>query len=144
MEKYILDSEDNRKFLEDNARALLNFGRRFPSPGGGSYYLGDDGSPWTDRPRETWITSRMAHVYSIGTMMGVEGCRELAEDAVKGLNGELKDRVNGGWYAGLTKDNEPLPDKQCYAAGLADNTSVSSEQQVDDWYRGIGTKRGSA
>lgn len=115
MEKYILDSEDNRKFLEDNARALLNFGRRFPSPGGGSYYLGDDGSPWTDRPRETWITSRMAHVYSIGTMMGVEGCRELAEDAVKGLNGELKDRVNGGWYAGLTKDNEPLPDKQCYA-----------------------------
>ena len=115
MEKYILDSEDNRKFLEDNARALLNFGRRFPSPGGGSYYLGDDGSPWTDRPRETWITSRMAHVYSIGTMMGVEGCRELSEDAVKGLNGELKDRVNGGWYAGLTKDNEPLPDKQCYA-----------------------------
>lgn len=115
MNRYILDTDENRKYLEDNAKALLEFGRRFPSPGGGSYYLGDDGTPWTERPRETWITCRMAHVYSIGSMMGVEGCRELAEAAVKGLNGELKDNVNGGWFAGLTKDNEPLPDKQCYA-----------------------------
>lgn len=115
MDKYILDTSDNRRFLEDNAKALLKFGRKFPSPGGGSYYLGDDGTPWTDRPRETWITSRMAHVYSIGAMMGIEGCRELAAEAVKGLNGELHDKVNGGWYAGLTKDDEPLPNKQCYA-----------------------------
>ena len=115
MNKYIFDTVENRRFLEDNAKALLQFGRRFPSPGGGSYYLGDDGTPWTDRPRETWITCRMAHVYSIGSMMGIEGCRELASAAIKGLNGELKDTVNGGWFAGLTKDNEPLPSKQCYA-----------------------------
>ena len=115
MNKYIFDTVENRRFLEDNAKALLQFGRRFPSPGGGSYYLGDDGTPWTDRPRETWITCRMAHVYSIGAMMGIKGCRELASAAIKGLNGELKDTVNGGWFAGLTKDNEPLPSKQCYA-----------------------------
>lgn len=115
MNKYIFDTVENRRFLEDNAKALLQFGRRFPSPGGGSYYLGDDGTPWTDRPRETWITCRMAHVYSIGAMMGIEGCRELASAAIKGLNGELKDTVNGGWFTGLTKDNEPLPSKQCYA-----------------------------
>ena len=115
MNKYIFDTVENRRFLEDNAKALLDFGKRFPSPGGGSYYLGDDGTPWTDRPRETWITCRMAHVYSIGAMMGIKGCRELASAAIKGLNGELKDTVNGGWFAGLTKDNEPLPSKQCYA-----------------------------
>ena len=115
MNKYIFDTVENRRFLEDNAKALLQFGRRFPSPRGGSYYLGDDGTPWTDRPRETWITCRMAHVYSIGSMMGIEGCRELASAAIKGLNGELKDTVNGGWFAGLTKDNKPLPSKQCYA-----------------------------
>ena len=115
MNKYIFDTVENRRFLEDNAKALLDFGKRFPSPGGESYYLGDDGTPWTDRPRETWITCRMAHVYSIGAMMGIKGCRELASAAIKGLNGELKDTVNGGWFAGLTKDNEPLPSKQCYA-----------------------------
>ena len=115
MNKYIIDTDENKKFLADNAVALLNFGRRFPSPGGASYYLGDDGTPWTDRPRETWITCRMAHVYSIGSMMGIDGCRELAEAAVRGLGGGLKDRVSGGWFAGLTPDDEPLPNKQCYA-----------------------------
>ncbi len=115
MNKYIIDTDENRKFLADNAVALLNFGRRFPSPGGASYYLGDDGTPWTDRPRETWITCRMAHVYSIGSMMGIDGCRELADAAVRGLGGGLKDRVSGGWFAGLMPDDEPLPNKQCYA-----------------------------
>ena len=113
--KYRIDTAENREFLKINAQALLDFGRQFPSPGGGSYYLGDDGTPWKDRNRETWITSRMAHVYSIGTMQGDPGSRELAAAAIKGLCGELQDKKNGGWYAGLTKDDEVVPTKQCYA-----------------------------
>ncbi len=115
MDKYNIDTKENREFLDNNALDLLNFGRRFPSPGGGSYYLGDDGTPWIDRPRETWITSRMAHVYSIGAMMGVDGCKELAAEAIKGLNGELRDDTNGGWFAGINPDGTVLPTKQCYA-----------------------------
>ena len=114
-DKYTIDTPENKAFLSENARRLLEFGRRFPSPGGGSYYLGDDGTPWTERPRETWITCRMAHVYSIGHMMGVPGCKELAEAAVKGLLGELYDGKNGGWFAGINPDGTPLPNKQCYA-----------------------------
>lgn len=113
--KYIIDTEENKAFLLENVRALLAFGRKFPSPGGASYYLGDDGTPWTDRPRETWITCRMAHVYSIGTILGQNGCGELVDEALKGLLGELKDTKNGGWYAGLTSDDQALPGKQCYA-----------------------------
>ena len=113
--KYMIDTEENKAFLSENMIELLKFGRRFPSPGGGSYYLGDDGTPWKDKNRETWITCRMAHVYSIGCMMGMEGCKELAARAVKGLMGELHDEVNGGWYAGLTADDEIVPMKQCYA-----------------------------
>lgn len=113
--KYKIDTEENREFLQSGALRLLEFGRRFPSPGGGSYYLGDDGTPWKDRSRETWITSRMAHVYSIGAMMGVEGCKELAEKAITGLTGELRDITYGGWYAGLTAEGSIIPSKQCYA-----------------------------
>ncbi len=113
--KYIIDTEQNREYLAKNAADLLEFGRRFPSPGGGSYYLGDDGRPWTDRARETWITCRMAHVYSIGHMLGDEKSADLAAAAIKGLLGELRDKDNGGWYAGLTADDEILPTKQCYA-----------------------------
>ena len=113
--KYQLGTAENPKFLQDVRDGLLSFGHQFPSPGGSSYYLGDDGTPWKDRNRETWITSRMTHVYSIGSMLGHEGSEALADAALKGLRGELHDDQNGGWYAGLTKDNEIVPTKQCYA-----------------------------
>lgn len=125
--KYTIDTEENRDFLRTNVESLLAFGRRFSSPGGSAYYLGDDGTPWKERNRETWITSRMAHVYSIGAMlysgqnrepvstMHQEQYGELADAALRGLSGELKDTKNGGWYAGRTKDDEIVPGKQCYA-----------------------------
>ena len=113
--KYQLGTDENQEFLKRIREGLLSFGHQFPSPGGSSYYLGDDGTPWKERNRETWITSRMAHVYSIGSMLGYEGSEALADAALKGLRGELHDDKNGGWYAGLTKDNEVVPTKQCYA-----------------------------
>ena len=114
-EKYLLDSEENKRFLKSMMEDLIRFGQKFPSPEGASYYLGDDGTPWTDRNRETWITCRMAHVYSIGHMLGYAHCGELADCALKGLNGILHDKKNGGWYAGVTPDGEIVPGKQCYA-----------------------------
>ena len=113
--KYQIDSAENREFLRKNAEELLAFGHQFPSPGGSSWYLGDDGTPWKDRNRETWITCRMTHVYSMGSFLGHEGSEALIDAGLKGLNGELKDTVNGGWYAGLTPDDQIVPDKQCYA-----------------------------
>lgn len=113
--KYQIDTEENIEFMEKLSRELLNFGTKFPAPEGGSYYLSDDGTPWKERPVETWITCRMAHVYSIGTMMGFAGSEELADAAIKGLLGHLHDDVNGGWYPGRTADGDILPNKQCYA-----------------------------
>ena len=113
--KYQIDTEENRAFLKDVRNGLLSFGHQFPSPGGSSYYLGDDGTPWKERNRETWVTSRMAHVYSIGSFLGHQGSEELADAALKGLTGELHDDTNGGWYAGLTSENAIMPTKQCYA-----------------------------
>lgn len=112
---YQLNTGENRSFLAELRQNLLNFGRRFPSPGGSSYYLGDDGTPWPDRGRETWITSRMAHVYSIGTLLGDAQAAPLADAALKGLRGELHDGTHGGWYAGLNADGSVMPTKQCYA-----------------------------
>lgn len=112
---YQLNTGENRSFLAELRQNLLNFGRRFPSPGGSSYYLGDDGTPWPDRGRETWITSRMAHVYSIGTLLGDAQAAPLADAALKGLRGELHDGAHGGWYAGLNADGSVMPTKQCYA-----------------------------
>lgn len=113
--KYQIDTEENKQFMKEMRDELLSFGHRFPSPGGASYYLGDDGTPWKERPRETWITCRMTHVYSIGSFLGHEGSVELVDAGLKGIRGELHDTKNGGWYAGLTADGNILPNKQCYA-----------------------------
>lgn len=113
--KYQLNSIENIEFQKSLREELLMFGKKFPSEGGSSYYLGDDGTPWMDRPRETWITCRMAHVYSIGKMLGYDGCAELAAKAIKGISNELYDKKSSGWYSGLNANGEILPDKQCYA-----------------------------
>ena len=113
--KYQIDTKENKQFLENARKELLSFGHHFPSPEGSSYYLGDDGTPWKDRNRETWITSRMAHVYSLGCFLGHDGSKELAAAAIHGLRTELHDKKNGGWYAGLTADGKIVPTKQCYA-----------------------------
>lgn len=113
--KYRLDTEENYRFLELEAKKLLDFGKKFPSPGGSSYWLGDDGTPWAQYPRETWITARMVHVYSIGSMLGYEECMEPAVQGVEGLLNELRDSQNGGWYTGIRADGSVEADKQCYA-----------------------------
>jgi len=113
--KYQIDTEENRQFLQDMREGLLRFGHKFPSPGGSSYYLGDDGTPWKERDRETYVTCRMAHVYCMGQFLGHPGSGELADQAIKGLLGELHDAENGGWYAGLSADGTPVPGKLCYA-----------------------------
>lgn len=112
---YMLGTVENEKFVKEIRENLFRFGHQFPSPDGGSYYLGDDGTPWKERPRETWITSRMIHVYSIASFLGHEGSEALIDAGLKGLTGELRDKKNNGWYAGLTANGEVLPNKQCYA-----------------------------
>ena len=114
-EKYVLGTQENQAFLKEQRETLLRFGRQFPSPGGGAYYLGDDGTPWKDRPRETYITARMAHVYCMGQFLGFEGSSELADEALRGLREELHDAEHGGWYAGRTADGGVQPNKMCYA-----------------------------
>lgn len=113
--KYVIDTPENKAFMASLTEDLLKFGHKFPSPGGGSYYLGDDGTPWTDRPRETWITCRMTHVYSIGAMLGHPGSEALVDAALKGLRGELHDTANGGWFPGINADGSVIANKQCYA-----------------------------
>ncbi|MCR4694469.1 MAG: AGE family epimerase/isomerase [Pseudobutyrivibrio sp.] len=115
MKKYEYGIEENKEFLRELQEDLLKFGHRFPSPEGPSYYLGDGGEPWTDRPRHTWITCRMCHVYSLGHFLGHEGSDHLIDAAIKGIRGCLKDNKNGGWYPGINPDGSYLSEKQCYA-----------------------------
>ena len=39
VKKYEIDTPENREFLKEQSVELLEFGRRFASPGGSAYYL---------------------------------------------------------------------------------------------------------
>lgn len=90
---------DHHAWLARQTADLLAFGRRTPVPGGGAAWLTDDGRPWLERGVHTWITGRTAHVYSLGALLGLPGARPVAEAALVGLAGPLRDTEHGGWYA---------------------------------------------
>jgi sulfoquinovose isomerase len=95
-------------------RRLLGFGRGFPHPDGGAAWLGHDGTPMFDRPVATYMTARMAHVYLLGSMTGFAGAPALADAALSGLDGRLRDRDHGGWFKQV--DGEEIDaGKDCYA-----------------------------
>jgi sulfoquinovose isomerase len=100
--------------LTTEYQRLLAFGRRFPHPDGGAAWLGDDGTPMPDRPVATYMTARMAHVYLLGSMTGFPGADVLADAALTGLDGRLRDPDEGGWFKQVG-GGEPDPTKDCYA-----------------------------
>lgn len=93
-------------WLAEHGRALLAFGRAAAAPGGGGYWLTDDGAPWPEQGLHTWITARTVHVHALGALLDVEGCRDAAGLALAALlpGGRLADDVHGGWYAAVDDD----------------------------------------
>ncbi|GII97942.1 mannose/cellobiose epimerase-like protein (N-acyl-D-glucosamine 2-epimerase family) [Sediminihabitans luteus] len=80
-------------------RGLLEFGAGSLLPDGGAGWLDDDGGLDPAQPVHTWITSRMAHTFALGALLGVDGSTDRAARALAGLTGVLHDDAHGGWYA---------------------------------------------
>ncbi|HHU39263.1 MAG TPA: AGE family epimerase/isomerase [Propionibacterium sp.] len=98
------DQPDHVRWLQAQLAAQLAFGRRFPHPDGGAHYLDADGRPDATKPVQTWITARMLHVYALGHLAGLPGTLPLADRALAGLTGPLRDEENGGWFASVGPD----------------------------------------
>ncbi len=95
---------------------LLDFGAAGAVPGGGFGPLDARGTAVTG-PVQTWITGRMAHVYSMAHLRGVPGAGALADHALLGLRTVLRDREHGGWYTEAEPGDAPPgdTDKSAYA-----------------------------
>ncbi|GAB3160569.1 AGE family epimerase/isomerase [Myceligenerans halotolerans] len=110
------DLPSHRAWLDAECRRLLSFGLGAGLPGGGAAYLDDDGHPDLAHGVQTWITCRTVHVYSVGALLGIPGCGPVADAALAGLTGPLRDDGNGGWYHALATDRTPdaAGGKSCY------------------------------
>ncbi len=115
-----LTNPTHHRWLADQARDLLAFGRATGRPDGGAYWLDDAGQPDPTRPLYTWITTRTVHVYGIGALLGIPGSVPVAERALAGLIGQgaaLLDEVDGGWFHAI-EDGQPVAVKSCYDHGF--------------------------
>ncbi|MCF6379146.1 AGE family epimerase/isomerase [Nocardioides KLBMP 9356] len=102
-------------WLDAECRRLLDFGRRVVHPVGGAAWLDDDGEPDLARPVHTWITSRTVHVFSLGHLLGVEGCAPIAAATLDGLRTTLHDAEHGGWFTAVDATGAPTGTaKSCY------------------------------
>ncbi|AQX15440.1 N-acyl-D-glucosamine 2-epimerase [Tessaracoccus lapidicaptus] len=110
------DRPTHDAWLDQHLRSLLDFGMRVPAPEGGAGYLDTQGRPVPSLGVQTYVTARMVHVYSLGAMLGIPGCRALATELVTGLNGQLHDDETGGWWHQVSEDGTPdvAAGKQCY------------------------------
>ncbi len=113
------EQPDHRAWLQRQSRLQLKFARRFPHPGGGSFYLDDDGRPDLGKPVHTFVSARMLYAYSLGHLAGIPGCRPLAARAMAGLTGPLRDAVNGGWYSSVGASDDALRQRDEAKVGYA-------------------------
>lgn len=111
------DLPSHRAWLAGETERLLAFAERSVHPAGGFAWLDLQGTPLLDRPVETWITCRMTHCLALGDLLGRPGCGPLVDHGIRALQGKLRDREHGGWYAavGPGQDDGPtLADKRAY------------------------------
>lgn len=95
-----LQNLQHRRWLFEQSIALLDFARKSKvSLGFG--YLDKNGEVDYDQPVQAWINCRMTHIYSIGALMGVEGCRELAEHGICALLEYFEDPIHGGFFEAI-------------------------------------------
>jgi sulfoquinovose isomerase len=119
---------DASAWRADEVRRLLTFGAPSVDGRDGAAWLDDDGRPDAGQPVHTWITSRMAHTYALGDLLGVPGCDERADRALAGLTGTLHDAEHGGWFASVGPGDAVDGTKAAYAHAFVVLAAASATQ----------------
>jgi mannose/cellobiose epimerase-like protein (N-acyl-D-glucosamine 2-epimerase family) len=104
----------HRQWLAGERNRLLNFAVASVHPDGGFGWLDDNGVALLDQPVQTYITSRMTHVFCLGQLLGVPGMGRLADHGVAALTGRLRDAEHGGWFTAVGPDGPTAGEKRAY------------------------------
>ena len=108
-----LGTHAHARWLESHTDELIAFASGSGIPAGFGY-LDGDGDPRDPEEAELWITCRMIHSYSLGTMLGRPGCAVLVDHGLVALAETFADVANGGWYSKVTLDGPTASIKEAY------------------------------
>ncbi|MCK3658106.1 sugar isomerase [Pasteurellaceae bacterium Pebbles2] len=108
-----INTKSHNCWLENEADRIFEFGYKSVVPTGFGW-VGNNGNIREEMGTQLWITARMLHVYSLAALMGKPGAYKLVEHGINSLNGALRDRVYGGWYANVNDKGVIDASKQGY------------------------------
>ena len=91
------DSIEHNRWLSARLQDLLDYGRKSEVKTGFAC-LDRNGEVDLDQPIQLYLTARMVHVFSLGVLLGIPGCRRLVEHGIRCLNQYFRDEENGGWF----------------------------------------------
>ena len=110
-----LTRASHRRWLEDEAEALLIFATASAREDGGFGWLDSHGEDDLSHPSELWITCRMTHCFALGHMLGRPEFGRFADHGITALTGIFRDEQHGGWYAKVSGTEVVDDSKQAYA-----------------------------
>ena len=98
----------HNRWLEQETDRIFDFGKNSVVPTGFGW-LGNKGQIKEEMGTHLWITARMLHVYSVAAAMGRPGAYSLVDHGIKAMNGALRDKKYGGWYACVNDEGVVMP-----------------------------------
>lgn len=112
----ILERPAHRAWLLDQALALVDLFRATTGGPAGFRMLGLDGAPMFGADEVFGIhdTTRIVHVFSLATQMGVPGLRDGIDQGMAYLWSAFRDRTHGGYFWSVNADGPVRADKQAY------------------------------
>ncbi|TCP93475.1 sulfoquinovose isomerase [Cricetibacter osteomyelitidis] len=134
-----INTKAHNRWLEQETDRIFEFGRKsVVSTGFG--WIGNNGNVREEMGIQLWITARMLHVYSLAALMGRPGAYKLVEHGINSLDGALRDKKYGGWYANVNEKGVVDASKQGYqhffvllgAASAVTTGHPKARQLLDD------------
>ncbi|MEV8466064.1 AGE family epimerase/isomerase [Fluviibacterium sp. DFM31] len=109
-----IDTPEHRRWLRNQAGALLDFHRAALGPGPGFQNLAVDGSPLPSTLQELHLTTRLVHSYALGKLLGREDGDAIIDRGMDLLWNSHRDRQHGGYLWGIDGQTAADPRKLAY------------------------------
>ncbi|OJQ83465.1 hypothetical protein BK370_23760 [Escherichia coli] len=134
----------HNRWLEQETDRIFDFGKNSVVPTGFGW-LGNKGQIKEEMGTHLWITARMLHVYSVAAAMGRPGAYSLVDHGIKAMNGALRDKKYGGWYACVNDEGvvdasklKKGPKAQLFCSQITKNPDKSGPYITEPYNRNCG------
>ena len=112
----LLERPVHRMWLLHQAENLIGFFRRATGGPAGFRMLATGGTPMFGSGEVFGIhdTTRIVHVFSLATQMGIPGLRDGIDQGIEFLWSSFRDTQNGGYFWSVNAEGPVRADKQAY------------------------------